>query len=145
MLTGAALIVGILHFLGPNQMVSTGTLIIVSAVVAVVALSVSINEGRRIYKRTVAQKMLTTFYDEGREFIRDQSQPVSEQLDRNARDWISRVETCLSKYLGQSYVLQFRIHGNKTIMNDMSLLQWWEIQGRVEKLEKFLSELGSGS
>ena len=145
MLTALGAIVGILrliHLDQPSQqIVPTKQLIILCIVIGSIAGLVTLIEARRVYKSIRAKTILTQLFGKGRKLTSDMSQPVSKEQDTEIRSWRGQVENCLNKYLDSSYVERFQIRGNRIMMADMGLIQWWEAQQGVERIAEFLQDL----
>jgi hypothetical protein len=141
MLGATACTAGILRLMGAPILtgLSNRVLIVACTIVGLYAIVVAINEGRQIYRRSMAKTLLTRLFNEGRTFTTDFSKPLSQEDSQSARDWVDRVNKCLRSYLDESYAMRFNVQVH-FIMKDNSMAIG-EIQQRTEKLEEFLQEL----
>jgi hypothetical protein len=94
------------------------------------------------YHRHAARAFLGDLYLEGRRLTKDLSRPITPDLDRELRSWCERVEAVLRQHLDVSHVGRFQVDTGPVIGTNPNLLQWSDVQGRVEKVEEFLRELG---
>jgi hypothetical protein len=138
-----ACVAGILRLLGSpvSPYVSNRTLIYLCMVVLFCALVVAGREGRQIYKRSMARTELALLVGEGKVFVGDLSQDLTEITGPQATNWIARVETCLKKYLHESFVTRFQTNYASGGQAKRNFPYLGEMQMRVEKLEEFLVEL----
>jgi hypothetical protein len=139
-----ACVAGILRLLGSTDVspyVSNQTLIYLCVVVFFCALAVASREGRQIYKRSTARTELTLLVGEGKVFVGDLSQDLTEITGPQATNWIARVETCLKKYLHASFVTRFKTNYASGGQAYREYPYLPEMQMKVEKLEEFLVEL----
>ncbi len=89
----------------------------------------------------MARTELALLAEEGKVFVGDLSQDLTEVTGPEATKWIASVETCLKKYLHASFVTRFKTNyaSGGQAKRDYPYLP--EMQMKVEKLEEFLVEL----
>lgn len=134
---------GVLRLTGTQIVpgLSNKALIWVVAIVGLYAGIVAISEARRVYKRLMAKALLVPLTIEGRTFIADLSKSLDEEGSNKAKDWIQRVESCIGKYLDDSFLTRFRLILPFTMKDNFVALG--DIQQKVDKLEEFLRDLAN--
>ena len=108
------------------------------AVIGLWAITVAVNEGSRIYKRSVARKKLGSLYQQGQRIYLMFSSPLVEDRDKLAFTWIKAVESVIRGYLDDSYISRFDVPYPKELDGK---IHHAEIFQRLESLEEFMHEL----
>jgi len=107
------------------------------AIVGFWAVTVAVNEGRRIYRRSVARNRLGELYRKGQSLILIFASPDAD-ADRQAHEWIDETRALMREYLDDSYVSRFDVLYSRLAVDR---IQHGEIVQRLEKLDGFIHEL----
>jgi hypothetical protein len=135
-----ALSVGVLTYADRVAKGHEWPFLIIVGLIALVGLAAVMYRASRVFGLSRARENLADLLVEGRRLVRT-GEAMTPELDREIRNWCDRVEGVLRKYLDEGYVLRFQVQGPRVGTPDPSLVQVWELQGRLQQIEEFLKEL----
>lgn len=140
LMTTVTLIVTIVAYAGPLGLSDSTAIGVCWVIGALAALSIALQIWS-VMRVSLARRHLTDLLHEGRQlevqFGAVEKRTITPQNEQILRGWLARVEMMLLRYLDRSYVLRFRVRGDKP--NPEML--WWEFSGPALTLEEFLKEL----
>jgi hypothetical protein len=138
LMTALGLVIAALVYAVPKE--SNRIIVWGCVVVAGIAGLAAWSLGHRVYRKTVGHVWIRELIIEGRELAVNVPNPITAYLNDRLVLWCSNVEEKLGKYLDQTAITRFRVHGQRGPSEHPDRMQWWEIQSRLMVLEELLKE-----